>query len=135
MKTARLLFSLVFLAAMPASVFAQTNTDLAPTTPAPAGPVVMPPPDQAPPAPPPGQTATPAPAADQNAPPADATSPNPPVSGTVVNPPAASNPGQDEIADIRPPLFFLFAWWPWVLLALGVLAFLGIIWLLWQWVA
>jgi uncharacterized protein DUF4381 len=139
MKTARLLCSLVFLAAMPVSVFAQTNSDVAPNAPAaaaPAGPVVMPPPDQAPPAPPADQPATPAvPALDQSAPPADASSPAAPVPGTVVNPPTSSNPGQDEIADIRPPLFFLFAWWPWILLALAVLAFLGLVWLVWKWAA
>jgi hypothetical protein len=123
MKTARLFLSLAFLAAMPVSVFAQTNSDLAPTTP--AGPVVMPPPDAAPSAP----------SADQPAPSADASSPAAPVPGTIVNPPTSSNPGQDEIADIRPPLFFLFAWWPWILLALAVLAFLGLVWLVWKWAA
>lgn len=136
MKTARLLFSLVFLAAPPVSVFAQTNLDLAPNAPAasvPAGPVVMPP-NQAPPASPADQAATPsAPALDPGTPPADA--PSSSASGTVVNPPTPSNPGQDEIADIRPPLFFLMAWWPWILLALGVLAFLGLAWLIWKWAA
>jgi hypothetical protein len=136
MKAARLLFSLVFLAAPLVSVFAQTNTDLAPNAPAPAGPVIMPPPDAAPPVPSADQPATPAP--DQSAPSADALSPATPVPGTVVNPPtssASSSPGTDEIYDIRPPRFFLFAWWPWILAALAVLAFLGLVWLIWKWVA
>jgi hypothetical protein len=99
----------------------------------------MPPPDQAPPAPSADQPPPPAtPALDQNAPPADASSPAASVPGTVVNPPAtstSSSPGEDDIYDIRPPLFFLFAWWPWILLALGLLAFLGMVWLIWKWAA
>jgi hypothetical protein len=139
MKTARLLFSLVFLAVLPASVFAQTNSDLAPNSPPPAGPVVMPPPDQAPPVPPADQTATPAaPAPDQSAPPPDASAPAAPVPGTVVDPDApttgtSSHPGPDEVYPIRPPIFFLYSWWPWILLALGILAFLGLAWLIWKW--
>jgi hypothetical protein len=135
MKTARLLVILVALAAMPASIFAQTNTDVTPGAPAPAGPVVMPPPNMAPPVPS-DQAATPAvPANVPSAPASDALAPAAPVSGTVVNPPSSSTPGEDEIADIRPPFFFLHSWWPWILSALGVLAFLGLVWLIWKWAA
>jgi hypothetical protein len=125
MKAVRLFFIAAFLAAVPACLFAQTNNDFTPSAPsaAPAGPVVMPPSD----------TASPAVPADQSAPAVAPSSSGAPVPGTIVNPPTSSNPGQDDIADIRPPLFFLISWWPWILAALGLLALIGLVLLIWKW--
>jgi hypothetical protein len=58
------------------------------------------------------------------------------IPGTMV--PGASTPGtpsssgQEEILDIRPPLFFLHSWWPWILGALALLAWVGLILLVWR---
>jgi hypothetical protein len=137
MKTVRLLCCLAFLAA-PAAVFAQTNNDFTPNAPSavPAGPVVSPPSDTASPAIPADQATTPPAPAEQSTPPADTSSVAAPVPGSVVNPPvssASSSPGDDEIYDIRPPVFYLISWWPWILAALGLLALAGLIFLIWKW--
>jgi hypothetical protein len=64
---------------------------------------------------------------------------NGPVIMPPVNPatasaqiPGASGPKGDEIYDIRPPLFFLHSWlWLWI--ALGTLAAVALLILLWRW--
>jgi hypothetical protein len=113
MRLARfLLLSLVFFS-QPCVSFAQTNTD----------PVVMPPVDQAPP-PPPNSSPDSAPASSAPGSPA----PSNPLSSGTPNP--TSN--QDEILDIRPPLFFLHPWlWLWIALAVvGLAALVAALWFL-----
>jgi hypothetical protein len=52
----------------------------------------------------------------------------------VVTPPAPTNAGpkQDEIYDIRPPLFFLRSWF-WLWIALAAAAALAFLILVWRW--
>ena len=72
--------------------------------------------------------------------PAD-TAPTPPPASPSVQPqilpptlnPAPGNPqGQDEIDDIRPPLFYLHSW-TWLWLALAAIALVALLVYLWQW--
>jgi hypothetical protein len=150
MKGARILFLIGGLALAEPFASAQTNAapaDLAPTTPAQNGPVVMPPTATAPPN---GDSTfqlpasgTVAPGGPVVAPPSgDSSLPPPlgapgvqgrPVQGSI-SPPAGPGPNGDEIYDIRPPYFYLRSWfWLWVVLAVLVTA--GLIFLLWRWFA
>ena len=112
MKTARLFLAVLLLAFAGVPLFAQTNA--APpsdTAPAPGGSVVMPQPTSGPPA-----------------------IPATPVNPAFALPPAGSvtSSSQDQIDDIRPPLFFLHSWLGlWI--ALGVLAVIALLVWLWKW--
>jgi hypothetical protein len=113
----------IFTLAAPA--LAQTHGDLATNAPAdaaptvPAGPVIMPPAAEAPPAP------------------STASSPVPPPNAASLTPQISSpgaTPKEEEIDDIRPPLFYLRSWlWLWI--TLGVLALAGLFVLLWKWLS
>jgi len=138
MKPVRFLLGSLLLAAAMGVASAQTNaepeTEKAPkpTTEIPqnasGGPVVMPPADQAPPPPQESSTNSASPAPETNA------APPMPSASQVISPPAPTNPPaqQEEIYDIRPPLFFLRSWlWLWI--ALAVVGAVALVILLWNW--
>jgi hypothetical protein len=140
MNGARLSLCGIFLTVILATAPAQTNGGSAP---APAGPVVMPPADQnalntPPPAPtqaPSAATAAPATSPDDDTtPPPSAVPPaaTPDATAPVAAPTQAGGAKQEEIYDIRPPLFFLRSWlWLWI--TLGVIAALALLIFLWRW--
>jgi hypothetical protein len=53
------------------------------------------------------------------------------MNAPAMGPPPAAAGRQDEIEDIRPPFFFLFSWWPYLLALLGgAISILLFLWLL-----
>jgi hypothetical protein len=119
MRRLRLRFGAALLAVLALPAVAQTNiapaanppADTAP--PAASGPVVMPPAAASP--------ATPALDVPDNSAPAASL-------------PGTANTKQEEIADIRPPFFFLHSW-AWLWIALGVAALLALLLLVWKWLS
>ncbi len=102
------------------------------------GPVIMPPADQAPPAPeatpvPEASPPAPAPTAPETTP---APQPGPPSpSVQIPTPPGATSATpqqQEEIYDIRPPLFYLRSWF-WLWIALAIVGLVALVVLLWSW--
>jgi hypothetical protein len=127
MRFAPLFFSGLLLAGVPAE--AQDDTNTAPVhaygpviTPVPAAPSTVAPTDAAP-----AEVAPPLPA-DTNQVVAPATGPT----AEATNAPTNAGPKQDEIYDIRPPLFFLRSWlWLWI--ALVAAAAVALLVLVWNW--
>jgi hypothetical protein len=118
-------FALLLALTVTALPLAQAQTNSAgdsTTTNVPAvGPVVMPPPSDAPPAPAPDTATT------QAVPPAST-----PMAGSMAPATAAPAAGgqQDDIYDIHPPFFYLHSWF-WLWIALAALALLAILIFLW----
>jgi hypothetical protein len=125
MRIAALFFSGLLLGTIP--VVAQNDTNNVPShaygpviTPVPSAPSTVAPTDAAP--------------AEVSPAPTDTNQVAAPAAGPVVTPPVPTNAGpkQDEIYDIRPPLFFLRSWlWLWI--ALGVAAMIALLVLVWRW--
>jgi len=112
---------LTLLLATPLLADAPTNSLITPTAPSTNAAPALAPADSTP------ATNTPASTFVPDAPPPPLTLP----SGSL--PPATATP-QDEIADIRPPFFFLHSWlWLWIALALAaLLAFLLFLWIVYK---
>lgn len=135
MKRALLLLALLTVAAAALSASARAQGNSTPAggsasthnTPSP-NPVVMPPPQDAPPVP---DAGSPAPAADTT-PMSGSSVPATPAPSIGTPSPNSSALQNDDIYDIRPPFFFLHSW-TWLWIALLALALLALIVGLWFW--